>query len=203
MSESFELSRHVREYHYDYATVVEDLIDEEQCGTLRRRIDWLIAEGQVRLVDRRSPGGEGCYHHLFDGDDVRLHLPEIAALYQASLPLVTAITSQDVVLSPNRRAAINIRAYPAGGGAQGVHYDDNGITALLFLTTNSEAALRMEIPRTQACTEQRHYLPRAGALVVMKGREVLHDSMPTLHQRKISVVFRYGIRGEPWLPPPL
>lgn len=201
MSQRFELSRHRREYHEDFATVVDDVLDDEQCGTLRRRVDWLIAEGQVRRIDHRPLGG-ACLHHLFEGDEVRMHLPELTAVYHASLPLIAAITAKDVVLSPHRRSSINIRAYPAGGGAQGGHYDANGITALLYLTTNTEAPLRMDIPREHpehgSCIEQRHYLARAGSLLVMKGRDVIHDSSPTVVERKVSVVFRYGERGDTW-----
>src|SRR5262245_44365434 len=126
MHKGFDLTRHVREYHYDYVTVVDGVMDPVLCDTLRDRIDRLIGEGRVKLVDHRGLGTEavsdagGRYlHHIFEGDDIRQHLPELTAVYHAILPLVASITSQDVVLSPYSRSDINIKVYPPGGGTLG------------------------------------------------------------------------------------
>lgn len=209
MKKAFSLARHVREYHYDYVTVVEDVMDHGLCDVLRRRIERLIAEDEVKLVDHQGRGtsavsdrGGRYLHHIFEGDDVRRHLPELTALYHAVLPLIASITSQDVVLSPYPRSDVNIKVYPPGGGTLGEHYDSNGVTVLLFLTTNLEAPLRMQIPRShpscEAWIERRDIHATAGSLLVMKGRDVLHDCEPTVSERKITVVLNYYVRGDTW-----
>ena len=209
MQKGFDLTRHVREYHYDYVTVVDGVMDPVLCDTLRDRVDRLIGEGKVKLVDHRGLGTEavsdagGRYlHHIFEGGDIRHHLPELTAVYHAILPMVASITSQDVVLSPYSRSDINIKVYPPGGGTLGEHHDTNGVTVLLFLTTNREAPLRMQIPRSHPAKgqwiERRSIHATAGSLLVMKGRDVLHDCEPTVNERKMTAVLNYYVRGDTW-----
>jgi hypothetical protein len=212
MPDAFDLTRHVREYHYDYVTVVDGIMPDDLCAALRARIDRCIDQQRVTLVDHEGKGttavsdtGGRYLHHIFQGDDVRRDLPELVAVYHAVLPLVAAVTSQHVVLSPYPRSDINIKVYPPGGGTLGEHYDTNGITVLLFLTTNREAPLRMQVPRTHPArgrwTEQRAIHARAGSLLIMKGREVLHDCEPTVSEQKISVVLNYYVKGDTWRHP--
>jgi len=61
---------------------------------------------------------------------------------------VKLISCTDAVISPYVQSDINSKAYPPGGGTVGLHYDTNGITVLLFLTTNKEGPLRLNIPRS-------------------------------------------------------
>ncbi|MDQ7994426.1 MAG: hypothetical protein AAGC76_01090 [Luteibacter sp.] len=205
----FHLEKHIREYHYDYATMVDGIMCRSQCVELAARIDRLTHSGQIKLVDHEGKGTEavsdagGRYlHHIFEGDDVRRYLPELATVYHAMLPLVAAVTSQDAVLSPYPRSDINIKVYPPGGGTLGEHYDTNGITVLLFLTDNREAPLRMQIsrahPSCEPWVERRDIYGRAGSLLLMKGREILHDCEPTIVEQKISVVLNYYVRGDTW-----
>jgi len=209
MHKEFSLVRHLREYHYDFATVVDHVMDHTLCDVLRRRIECLVADDQVKLVNHSGLGnsdvsdrGGRYFHHIFEGDDVRRHLPELTAVYHAVLPLIASITSQDVVLSPYPRSDMNIKVYPPGGGTLGEHYDTNGVTVLLFLTTNLEAPLRMQIPRSHPSrtpwVERRDIRASAGSLLIMKGREVLHDCEPTVNERKITVVLNYYVRGDTW-----
>lgn len=97
---------------------------------------------------------------------------------------------------------MNIKVYPPGGGTLGEHYDTNGVTVLLFLTTKREAPLRMQIPRAHPSkgtwTERRSIHATAGSLLIMKGREVLHDCEPTVNERKMTVVLNYYVRGDTW-----
>lgn len=209
MTSEFNLNRHVREFHYDYVTVIDEIMKPELCVDLTRRINGLIGDDAIKLVDHRGLGTDavsdlgGRYlHHIFEGQDVRKHLPEITAVYHAVLPLVAAVTSQDVVLSPYDRSDVNIKVYPAGGGTLGEHYDTNGVTVLLFLTTNREAPLRMQVPRSHPAKgewiERRDIYARAGSLLIMKGRDVLHDCEPTESEQKVSVVLNYYVRGDTW-----
>lgn len=205
----FQLDKHIREYHYDFATVIDGVMCTSQCAELVGRINRLINADKVKLVDHQGRGtsavsdtGGRYLHHIFEGDDVRRHLPEIAAVYRALLPMVAAVTSQDAVLSPYPRSDINIKVYPPGGGTLGEHYDTNGITVLLFLTDNREAPLRMQVPRSHPSRggwiERRDVYAASGSLLIMKGREVLHDCEPTVIEQKISVVLNYYVRGDTW-----
>ncbi|MBB3226046.1 hypothetical protein FHW69_000636 [Luteibacter sp. Sphag1AF] len=205
----FDLARHSREYQYDYVTLLDGVMSAEVCADLARRINSVIDEGGVSLVDHHGAGtlavsdrGGRYLHHIFQGDDVRLHLPEIAVLYRALLPLVCVLTNREVVLSPHARSDMNVKIYPPGGGTLGEHYDSNGITVLLFLTTNTEAPLRMQIPRShpsrEPWTERRSIYARAGTLLLMQGREVLHDCEATTHEQKLTVVLNYYVEGDTW-----
>lgn len=209
MSTEFSLTRHVREYHYDYVTVLPGVMSKPQSSILVARIEQLIDEGSVKLVDHTGMGtsvvsdaGGRYLHYIFEGSDVRRHFPELGVLYRAILPVVAAITSQDVVLSPHQRSDVNIKCYPPGGGTLGQHFDTNGITVLLFLTTNQEAPLRMQIPRwhplDKDSTEGRDVYAEAGSLLVMKGREVLHGCVPTVLERKMTVILNYYVRDDTW-----
>lgn len=209
---AFDAQVHARNYHYDYVTTLDDLIPESIQIDLRHRINGLIAAGGVRRVDHQGHGtaavsdrGGRYLHHVLVGDDVRAHLPELVTLYQALLPLISVITNQHVVLSPHPRSDINIKVYPPGGGTLGEHHDTNGITVLLFLTTNREAPLRMQIPRRHpgrgTWVERREIHARSGTLLVMQGREVLHDCAPTETEQKMTVIFNYYVRGDTWRHP--
>jgi len=208
-SATFNLAKHGGEYQYDYATVIDGIMSDEMCGVLRTRINEIIAHKKVKLVDHCGLGNSavsdsgGRYlHHIFQGADVREHLPELVTLYRAILPLVSAVTNRDAVLSPHDRSDINIKVYPPGGGTLGEHFDTNGITVLLFLSTNREAPLRMQIPRShpsqEPWIERRNIYAKAGSLLVMKGREILHDCEPTITEQKISVILNYYVRGDTW-----
>lgn len=56
MSHGFDLTRHVREYHYDFATMVNDVMASTLCNALRERIEGLISTGIIKLVDHHGQG---------------------------------------------------------------------------------------------------------------------------------------------------
>jgi hypothetical protein len=204
----FDLRKHQYSYFYDLATLVDNLIPENICDQLTERVNSVIASGQVDHVKHKSLGtnavsdlGGEYNHHIFKGDEIREHLPELNAIYHALLPLISIITCTDAVVSPHSVSDINIKAYPAGGGTLGLHYDTNGITVLLFLTSNKEAPLRMQIERShpskkEAWTEKRNIYAKKGALLIMQGRKTLHDSEPTKTEQKLTVVYNYYERHD-------
>ncbi len=199
----FNLQEHQYDYFYNLATVIENLIPESLCDTLTERVNQVIQDGKVDYVQHTGLGNEsvsdigGEYnHHIFKGEDIRSFLPELVAIYHAILPLISLITCTDAVISPYPTSDINIKAYPAGGGTLDLHYDTNGITVLLFLTTNKEAPLRMQIPRSHPSkkddwVEHKKIYAKKGSLLVMQGRKTLHDCEPTKTEQKISVVLSY------------
>lgn len=198
----------INAHRYNYATVIEGLIPENICDQLTQKVNSVIANGDVPLVDHNGLGNQtvsdlgGRYlHHIFKGDDIRKYLPELNCIYHAILPIVSMVTCADAVVSPYPLSDINIKAYPAGGGALGLHYDTNGITVLLFLTTNEEAPLRVQTPRQhpskkEPWIEHKKIYAKKGALLVMQGRKVLHDSEPTITDQKLSVVYNFYERHD-------
>lgn len=204
----FDVNKHQHDYFYNLATVIEDLIPGELCDTLAERVNDVINCNSVDLVRHSSLGTDavsdlgGEYnHHIFKGSDVREYLPELNAIYHSLVPLISLITHTDAVVSPYPASDINIKAYPPGGGTLGLHYDTNGITVLLFLTSNKEAPLRMQIERSHpgkkhSWTEHRNIYAKKGALLVMQGRKSLHDSESTITEQKLSVVYNYYERDD-------
>lgn len=96
-----------REYFYDYATVIDRLIPENICDNLAERINEIIDLQEVDLVKHSSLGtdtvsdlGGDYMHHIFKGDDIRNHLPELGAIYHSLLPLISLITHTDAIVSP-------------------------------------------------------------------------------------------------------
>lgn len=204
----FDINKHRYNYFYNYATVIESLIPEEICNKLADKVNSIISQGIVPLVDHGGLGNKavsdlgGRYlHHIFKGDDIRGHLPELNCIYHAILPIVNMITCTDAITSPYPDSDINIKAYPAGGGALGLHYDTNGITVLLFLTSNKEAPLRIQVPRehpskNEPWIEHHKIYAQKGALLIMQGRKVLHDSEPTQTEQKLSVIYNFYERHD-------
>lgn len=204
----FDINQYRHDYFYNLATVIDGLIPEDLCDALAARINRIISGQGVDWVKHQHLGTDavsdlgGEYNHqIFKGDDIRQHLPELSAIYHALVPLVSLVTHTDTVVSPYPLSDINIKAYPPGGGTLGLHYDTNGITVLLFLTTNQEAPLRMQVERSHPSKkapwiEHRHIFAKKGSLLIMQGRKTLHDSEPTLTEQKLSVVYNYYERHD-------
>lgn len=204
----FDINQHRHNYFYNLETVIDGIIPDALCDTLRERANAIIQANKVDLVRHESLGTDavsdlgGAYnHHIFKGSDIRQHFPELNAVYHSLVPLISLITHTDTVVSPYPASDINIKAYPPGGGTLGLHYDTNGITVLLFLTTNHEAPLRMQVERShpskkQPWVEHRKIFAKKGSLLVMQGRKSLHDSEPTVTEQKLSVVHNYYERHD-------
>ena len=207
----FQVNIHQHEYQYDYATVIDNILPSSFCEELKIRVNNIINSNLIPLVNHHGLGNDlvkdksgKYYHHIFKGSDIKKHLPELSSFYHSILPLISMVTLKDAIVSPYEQSNINIKAYPAGGGTLGEHFDTNGITVLLFLTTNKEAPLRMQIPRSHPSKgkwiEYKNIYARQGSLLIMKGREILHDCEPTVNEQKLTVVLNYYERNDTWRP---
>jgi hypothetical protein len=208
----FQIDKYRSSYHHDYVTVIPNILPKNICAELRKRVNDVIDQGFITLVDHQGKGTDtvsdsgGRYlHHIFKGEDVREYLPELTAVYHSLLPLVNMVTCSDVIVSPYPRSDINIKVYPPGGGTLGEHFDTNGITVLLFLTTNREAPLRLQIPRShpskkESWIEREQIYADEGSVLIMRGREVLHDCAPTVTEQKMTVVMNFYKRTDTWRP---
>jgi len=208
----FEIERHRHEYLYNYVTVVPGVIPLETCNRLNVAIGDHIRDGVPRNVQHEGQGtrGEldygGAYrHHLFDGSHIRAHFPYLMGVYQVLRPLVSLITCCDVVHSPYPVSDVNIKAYPSAGGTIGWHEDTNGITCLIYLTTNTEGQLLLDVPVSKPWMdevrfERRTIQPVAGSMLLMQGRKVKHMSTPMASEVKNVVVYNFYQRGDTWRP---
>src|SRR3954469_5258907 len=77
----FHIDKHRADYHHDFVTVVPGVIPEEICASLRLRVNLAVHQGLIQLVDHHGKGtgtvsdlGGRYLHHIFKGEDVRLHL---------------------------------------------------------------------------------------------------------------------------------
>lgn len=50
----FDLLKHARDFQYDYVTVVDGIMSHDMCQRLRERINEIIANGKVRLVNHQA-----------------------------------------------------------------------------------------------------------------------------------------------------
>ncbi len=209
----FNLEQHRHEYHYDLHTIIPETLPSELCKRLTSRLQELIEGAQIPLVDHQGLGttleldGGGRYrHYLVDGPGIRKSFPELEGAYHSLARLVATISSQDVIVSPYGDSDMNIKAYPPNGGTIGAHFDTNGISVLLYLTTNSEGPLRLTIERPDPWkgtemeqpgrVENRDILAVEGSMVLMQGRRLWHDSMPMTREFKAVAVFNYYWRGD-------
>jgi len=207
----FDLKKHRREYCYDLHTVVDEILPTALCQSIVERANRAIACNKIQKVEHKDLGAEAAYlkgeylFHLFKGDDIRAHLPEFEGIYHSLLPTISAITMQDAIVSPYPDSDINIKSYPKGGGVLGRHKDTNGISCLIYLTTNTEGALVLELEKDHPGfdvpkIESKRIYPRAGSMLVMQGRKLWHLSEPTQHEQKMTTVLNYYVRGDTWRP---
>ena len=122
----FDIERHRHEYHHQFCTVIPDIFPGDLCKCLVDRLTGLIEDDGLHYVDHEGQGtrleldASGKYrHYLADGSAIRQHFPELKGAYHSLTPLIAAITSDDVVVSPYADSDINIKAYPPNGGTVG------------------------------------------------------------------------------------
>ena len=62
----------------------------------------------------------------------------------------------------------------------------------------------MQIPRSHPnkgkWVENKKLFANQGSLLIMKGREILHDCEPTINEQKLTVVLNYYENGDTWRP---
>ncbi len=208
----FDIGKHQHEYHYNMYTMVTGVLPTTVCDTLCQEIDSQIFDGQIPIVDHSKVGtsaeldeGGRYLHHIFDGPAVRKYLPFLQGLYYGLKDNIASIVSANVITSPHQDSDVNIKAYPPHGGTVGWHKDTNGITCLVYLTSNTEGALVMDIERTKPWMEspeivQERVYAVAGSMLLMRGREVRHMSEPTAFEKKYVAVFNYYEEGDTWRP---
>lgn len=208
----FDVTKYCHQYHTEKLTVIDRIIPEEICECIVTRALQIVAEGKAKHIDYSGRGtndvldGGGDYRYeVFDMKDVTHYFSELVLLYHSLLPMLSIITHNDVITSPHPGSEITLKVYQGKGATQGWHYDTNAITALLYLTTNQEGATICEIKkhhprwRTPQIEVLKIY-PKAGSLLLMKGREVWHCSEALSSGSKVVVPLNYYLKDDTWRP---
>jgi hypothetical protein len=191
------LTDHQAEYKYRGFTVL-DIIPEDLALSWGVAIASAIDAGRGKHVDGdKHPDGVGSgrlFYDVIDGNVCEEVAPSMLAVYRSLPALWSAITGLDVVCSPHPRSKVDGTRYPAGGGQQGWHFDQNGVTVLMYLTTNPDGGATWIQP-LDGGLEVRVF-PKAGSILLMQGRKVWHCGGPTAGTAKVISPWNYYVKGD-------
>ena len=208
----FDINKCCYQYHNNKLTIISNIIPEDICENMAKRAEQLASSGKTIHVDSKGLGtsdvldGGGDYlYKVMDMNKVIQYFPELVPFYHGMVPLISAISHCNVITSPHPGSEVTLKVYQGNGTTQGWHYDTNAITALLYLTTNQEGATVCKIQkhhpsRKNPRIETRKIYPRAGSLLLMKGREVWHCSEPLINELKVIVPLNYYLNNDTWRP---
>lgn len=207
LAPAVDLERHRREYAVDGVTLLHDLFPPERIAAWRR---WALqdkglgagldavadASWVFQRLDQRHA------YTMIDGVTLRDHLPDMVAAHDL-VPLLSAITLRDVVISPYPASGINVLVYDRHRSTIGWHHDTNLVTFLLYLTDNEEGGTECRLlPSRPGPEEPRYRLvrPRAGTALLMQGRWVLHRGLPLENEVKVACPWNYYSVEDQWRP---
>lgn len=165
--------------------VFTEIITEHQTAAVHVRTAGTSAwaQGEPRAYDLLAGtlfGGtplEQCYHELAE--------------------LVSDTFCLTVILSPYITSHLNVHIAEGPGVVHGWHRDTNPLTALVYLTDNQSGELETN--------DGRVVRPSAGTVLIMKGKEVLHQvrSLTTDERRVVMVANFYSPDDPPQRDPRL
>ena len=149
----------------------------------------------IRYADPQGERPEGIGGHLcYDVGDASWcdrRLPGIQDGYLRVRSLGEALAGP-LDLSPLGRSRYVVKLYPAPEGEQGWHFDTNGVTALLYLSTNMDGTTRIQGLDGLEYT----IFPRTGDLLFLQGRVCWHRADPVHEGVKIVIPFNLYLPGE-------
>lgn len=172
-------------------------------GTIKSVVDTLLASPATGYVDvdlepdaaTLTFGGITRYGY-FNYPDLLKYCSVVQGWYEAILPLASFVVSDDLILSPYYDSSVLALVYKDNAGQQEYHYDTQPITVLVYLTNNSDCGQT----RISKGGELIDVYPEAGSILVMKGRELLHCSMPVTHGLKVSMPMNMYTTTDVWRP---
>ena len=151
---------------------------------------------RVRYVDpagEHTAGVGGSLHYdIGDGFWCDRYLRDIETVYSMAATHAERVVGAPLDLSPMRRSRYVVKVYPEPHGEQGWHFDTNGVTALLYLSTNVDACTRVRGLDHVEYT----VFPRQGDLLLMQGRRCWHRADPARFDPKVVIPFNLYLQGE-------
>jgi hypothetical protein len=202
---NFELKSQWRqEYQTRGFTVIETAVVDWVAETWKRVFEAYVESGRARRIDVKDERGEVAdgiggrlFYDLIDGVSCEKLVPDMLKLYRRLPTSLCQITQQAVICSPYERSKVCAKIYPAGGGQQGAHFDTNGITVILYLTSNEDGCT---VIKPLDGGEEVAVKPRAGNLLLMRGRECWHHAAPAIAKPKVISAWNYYVEGDTWRP---
>ena len=191
------------EYRDRGFTVIERAVPDWVAGTWCGIFEAYVATGarRVDIKDERGEVSDGIggrlFYDLIDGISCEKLAPDMLRLYRRLPASLRQITQQAVICSPYERSKVCGKIYPAGGGQQGAHFDTNGITVILYLTSNNDGCT---VIRPLDGGPDVSVKPAAGNILLMRGRECWHHAEPAIEKSKVISCWNYYVEGDTWRP---
>lgn len=164
---SSDVKRCAEKYYTFGITVFDDAV---LGWTESKLIERKLREAdRSKFYHRDSVGsqGEHAKFTLLDTDLTLSMFPFLRETYENVRRVTEAIVGEKVILSPHRRSAVNLRIYEEGEN-EGLHYDTNPLSALLFVT---EGGAPLQVETLQGWVD---IVPQRGKAVVFQGRKCKH-----------------------------
>lgn len=149
--------------------------------------------GFIHNTSVGSMGEQGDYL-VVDGEQTFELLDGLTALYEEFKPIVSFVGGKDVVSSPYPLSIVNAKVYRQGA-SQGLHYDTQPITCLLFVSHG--APLEIQLLNGEWVTI--HPIP--GHIAIFQGRECAHRVARSEDpQFRVTVPMNYYYEDDLWRP---
>ncbi len=199
---------------HDGAEVIEGYLSHAACDTLLASVNAYAATHELPLIVRES-NGRALRYRVIDGDAIYTSLPGITKLYDGVLRL---LQHRDPHLEPlaNRTASVNVNITPPGGEYRW-HYDQNAVTAIVFLNTIHDGETEMypnfrihlaqwkdswvqhALDRLLRCFARAArpivVAPTQGRMILMHGDRCLHSVRRVVSGTRINVVMAFDAPG--------
>lgn len=194
------ISKYQQELEYNRYVVIPDIVSTKGANEALGALITSEPTGSVDVNAKADPdtltlGGVTKYTY-FDHADLLGVVHQASGWYDALISTVSFITGRRVVESPYYDSKIMALIYDSDGGQQEWHLDTQPLTVLLYLTTNpNSGATRCRIKGKDV-----DIFPQQASLLLMYGREVLHQALPVTEGVKVVVPMNMYLENDLWRP---
>ncbi len=173
-----------------------------------------VAEMRAHLLrEVASPAGFGPRYRVIDGEQIRLHWPEIVAYGEGELRrTVERVTGLRLSLMDSPKRAIHVQVYARPGEGFRWHFDGHTLAAMLTLRNWGGGAteliwpplgrfLRLPLyalypwPRVFSLLPARRLVAEPGDLLILRGEKVLHRGVMGGSGERWLLIFNYDEVG--------
>ncbi len=200
-----DLAQHRHYYWYDGLTVLPEAFPLDLVEQWRK---WALTEGKelAHVVNGTADEtwdyqevGHKHQYLLIDGRLIKERLADMHRAYLEFLPVVQEVISPLAVPSPYVPSDMNVLIYEPPGACIGWHRDTNAATVLVYLTTNTEGGTEVRPLRRapdDAAPAEQIVWPKAGAVLLMQGRWVVHRGLPVQSEVKVASAWNYYLTDD-------
>lgn len=184
--------KHTEEFTHSGFTVIPNIVSdfEQWSKSILRSPDLtrvFVHEPPHKLPYRRGH----LKYAAIDRYETDKVLPKLKQFYEYFCSELRNITKLNVITSPYERSAYYCKAYTEKEDEQGWHFDTNGLTVVLYLTTNTSGATEIEPSNTSKLV---HVFPKGGTALVLQGRECWHRACPIENEEiKVIILLNYYV----------